>query len=170
MRSAITPPTKKKKTAVQMYKMPIRLWSTVTSQDATRPLFHVTGYAASDLAATRARSPVDIRLQVLLQRLELRVRPVAADAGHAAAPVPHDRLERRRLDEGRVRGERGAVVALGLEAVTLCTDAFPLGSAELLRCSRRDEVPEVGIALNNRAGEHSLVVDPAELCALAVER
>src|SRR3954447_14286945 len=101
MRSAMTPPAKKKKTAVQMYRMPILLWSTVTSQEATRPLFHVTGYAASDLAATRGRSLVDVRFQVLLQRLELRVRPVAADAGHAAATVPHDRLEGGRLAEGR---------------------------------------------------------------------
>jgi hypothetical protein len=28
---------------VAMYKIPIRLWSTVTSQLAMRPLFHPTG-------------------------------------------------------------------------------------------------------------------------------
>ena len=37
------PPAKRKKIEVTMYKIPIRLWSTVTSQLATRPFFHVTG-------------------------------------------------------------------------------------------------------------------------------
>src|SRR6478672_8523428 len=109
--------------------MPIRLWSTVTSQDATRPLFHVTGYAASDLAATRARSLVDVRLQVLLESAELLLGPVAADVRHAAASVSDDRLERGRLDERRVRRERRPVVALPLKAVALRAHAFPLGLA-----------------------------------------
>src|SRR5436190_19925424 len=149
--------------------MPIRLWSTVTSQDATRPLFQVTGYAASDLAATRARSLVDVRLHILLQRLELCVGPVAADGRHPPAPVSHDRLERRRLDERRVGRERRTVVAFALHPVALRAHSFPLRLAELLRRSRRDELLVVGIALDDRAREHALVVDAAELGALAVE-
>src|SRR4051812_39661845 len=119
--------------------MPIRLWSTVTSQDATRPLFQVTGYAASDLAATRARSLVDVRLQIPLECAELLLRPVAADIGHSATAFPHDRLEGRRLHERRVRRERRPVVALCLHAVALRAHALPLGLAELLRGLGRDE-------------------------------
>jgi hypothetical protein len=37
------PPPPKKTSDVQMYKIPIRLWSTVTSQLARRPFFHDTG-------------------------------------------------------------------------------------------------------------------------------
>ena len=53
------PPSTKKPSDVRMYMIPMRLWSTVTSQLATRPFFHVTGYAASALTATR-RSLVDV--------------------------------------------------------------------------------------------------------------
>src|SRR6266478_9441840 len=79
MSNAAMPPPPKNTSAVQMYMIPMRLWSRVTSQLATLPSFHVTGYTASDLAATRARSLVDVRLRVLEQRLHLRVRPAVAD-------------------------------------------------------------------------------------------
>ena len=43
MSTARMPPSTKKNSAVRMYMIPMRLWSSVTSQLATRPLFHVTG-------------------------------------------------------------------------------------------------------------------------------
>ena len=43
MRIARIPPSAKKKIEVAMYMIPIRLWSTVTSQLATRPFFQPTG-------------------------------------------------------------------------------------------------------------------------------
>ena len=43
MRIASKPASAKKKIDVTMYKIPIRLWSTVTSQLATRPRYHGTG-------------------------------------------------------------------------------------------------------------------------------
>ena len=67
MRSARIPPATNHMSAVAMYMIPIRLWSTVTSQLATRPLFQPTGYAASVLAATRGsrgRRLVDVLLDV----------------------------------------------------------------------------------------------------------
>src|SRR4051794_2513118 len=117
MRSAMTPPPAKKTSAVTMYMIPIRLWSTVTSQRATRPLFHVTGYTASDLTATRASSLVDVRLHVLDERLDLRVRPRVRDGGHLVSAVADDRRDAGRLDEQRVRCEVGAVPALALHPV-----------------------------------------------------
>src|SRR5947207_14760999 len=110
--------------------MPIRLWSTVTSQLATRPLFHVTGYVASDLAATRGRSFVDVGLDVRLERAVLLLRPVVSDGGHEPAPVVHDVLDGRRLHERRIARDGGPVVALPLWAVAFCADALPLALAE----------------------------------------
>ena len=43
MSSARTPPTAKKTSEVAMYRIPIRLWSTVVSQLATLPCFQSTG-------------------------------------------------------------------------------------------------------------------------------
>ena len=43
MRSARIPPATNHMSDVAMYKIPIRLWSTVTSQLAMRPLFQPTG-------------------------------------------------------------------------------------------------------------------------------
>jgi hypothetical protein len=43
MRSARIPPATNHMRDVAMYMIPIRLWSTVTSQLATRPLFQPTG-------------------------------------------------------------------------------------------------------------------------------
>src|SRR3954465_15231289 len=93
MSSAMIPPPAKKTSAVRMYMIPMRLWSTVTSQRATRPLRHETGYTASDLTATRARSLVDVRLRVHGERLHLLVGPRVADRRHLPAPVADDRFE-----------------------------------------------------------------------------
>src|SRR5919201_4137922 len=149
--------------------MPIRLWSTVTSQRATRPLFHVAGYATSDLAATR-RPLEDARLHVRLEGAELGRRPVVADRRHAAAAVAEEALEARRLDDRRVARDRGAVVALALRAVALGADALPLALAERLGGARADEGLVVGLARHDRAREHPLVEEAAELDALAVVR
>ena len=43
MRSARIPPATNHTSEVAMYRIPIRLWSTVTSQLATRPFFQPTG-------------------------------------------------------------------------------------------------------------------------------
>ncbi len=43
MSTARMPPSTKKSSDVRMYMIPMRLWSSVTSQLATRPSFHVTG-------------------------------------------------------------------------------------------------------------------------------
>src|SRR5438445_3659070 len=97
MSKAAMPPPPKKTSAVQMYMIPMRLWSRVTSQLATLPFFHVTGYTASDLAATRARSLVDVRLCVLEQRRHLRVHPAVANRRHLPSPVAHDGRQTRPL-------------------------------------------------------------------------
>src|SRR5213592_4945872 len=145
MRSAMIPPPAKKTSAVTMYMIPIRLWSIVTSQRATRPLRHVTGYTASDLAATRARSLVDVCLRVLDERLHLRVVPAVADRRHLAAAVADDRLQACRLREQRVARERGPVAALALHAVARRADALELALPELLRRLLRRERAIVGL-------------------------
>src|SRR5437763_6585103 len=117
MSSAMIPPPAKKTSEVAMYMIPIRLWSTVTSQRATRPLRQVTGYTASDLTATRARSLVDVRLRVRDQRVDLRVRPGIADRRHLVPPVAHDVGEPRPLRHERARGQHLPVAALTLHAV-----------------------------------------------------
>src|SRR4030088_311285 len=90
MSRAAMPPPPKNTSAVQMYMIPMRLWSSVTSQLATLPFFHVTGSTASDLAATRARSLVDVCLRVLEQRVHLRIRPAVPDRRHLAPSCAHD--------------------------------------------------------------------------------
>src|SRR3954462_7712947 len=126
MSSAMIPPPAKKTSAVAMYMIPICLWSTVTSYRATRPLRHVTGYTASDLTATRARSRVDVRLRVRDECSHLLVVPRVADRRHLAAPVADDRLEALCLREQRVRVECRAVPALRVQPVTRRTDALEL--------------------------------------------
>src|SRR3954466_8290127 len=117
MTRAMIPPPTKNTSAVAMYMIPIRLWSTVTSQLATRPLRHETGYAASDLTATRACSLVDMRLRVCDECVHLLVVPGVADRRHLAAPVADDRLESARLRDQRVVRQRRAEAALALHAV-----------------------------------------------------
>src|SRR5437764_1217806 len=154
--------------------MPIRLWSTVTSQRASRPLFQVTGYATSDLAATGAASTlgslVDARLQVRLERAELGLRPVVPDRGHPAAPLAQQALEPGGLHDRRVARDRGPVVALPLHAVALRAHAHEFALAERLGRARAEERLVVRLARDDRAREHPLVEETAELRALAVVR
>src|SRR5690242_8247707 len=108
MSSAMIPPPAKNTSAVAMYMIPIRLWSTVTSQRATRPLRQVTGYAASDLTATRACPLEDVTLRVLRQRLDLRIGPRVRDRRHLPEAVADDCAQPLRLREQRVRRDRRA--------------------------------------------------------------
>src|SRR3954471_22261433 len=123
MSSAMIPPPAKKTSAVTMYMTPIRLWSTVTSHRATRPLRQLT--------ATAARSLVDVRLRVRDERVDLVVRPRVADRRHQAASFAHDRCERRLLREDRVRAQGGTVPAFALHAVAGRARALELRAAEL---------------------------------------
>src|SRR3954447_4915398 len=154
MSSAMIPPPAKKTSAVAMYMIPIRLWSTVTSHRATRPLRHVTGYTASDLAATRARSLEDLRLRVLDERVDLCVVPGIADRRHQAAPLAHDRLEAALLRQQRVVRERRTVAALPLHAVAGRAHALELRLAEALRRLRAEERLVVGLRRRDHARLH----------------
>src|SRR5579871_3089840 len=173
IRTARIPPSTKKKRAVTMYMIPIRLWSTVTSQLASRPSFQPTGYAASLLTATR-RSLVDVRLHVGVEGVDLRRRPGDPDRRHRrAAPCVHAVLHRRRkaraLRQDRVVPEVRPVAALRLHAVARRADALELGLAERLRLlrGRRDEGVVGRLRLGEHGRRHRLVVDAAELGALA---
>src|SRR3954447_25490421 len=164
------PPPPKKTSDVTMYMIPIRLWSTVTSQLASLPFFHETGYAGSALAATRARSLVDVRLRILQERRHLRLRPAVADGRHVAAAVSHDRFEPRRLRQQLVLRQVGAVAALALHAVTRRADALELRAPELARRGRARERAVVAVGGREHARVHRLVIQAAELRALPVVR
>src|SRR5438034_997764 len=167
--SARMPPTPKKPSAVTMYRIPIRLWSTVTSQLAARPLFHVTGTTASDLTAT-CRSLVDVLFQIRLEGAQLSLGPVVRDGRHPAASLAHDRLEPGALREQGVRRERRPIVALTGQAVALGADALPLPLSELPPRRRPHPRLVVGVARDDCLREHPLVVEAAELGALALVR
>src|SRR5436309_11253726 len=164
MSSAMIPPATKKTSAVAMYMIPIRLWSTVTSQRATRPVVHEAGR----LAANGARSLVDVRLGVRRQRLQLRGRPRVGDRRHLAAAVAHDRGEPGALRQQRIAREVGTVAALSLHPVAGRAHALELGTAEVADRGRAD-VPAV--VLRRRSDDprpHRLVVEAAELRGLPV--
>src|SRR5438128_11879357 len=130
MSSARMPPPPRNASAVTMYMIPIRLWSTVTSQLAMRPRCQRTGYSASDLTATRG-SLVDVLLHEREQRVELARRPVVSHGRHTAAAAAHDRDHSGGLDEQRVVRECGPVVPLAGQPVALRAGAAPLRAAEV---------------------------------------
>src|SRR3954469_4276561 len=132
MSSAMIPPPAKKTSAVTMYMTPIRLWSTVTSHRATRPLRQLT--------ATAARSLVDVRLRVRDERIDLLVRPGVADRRHEAAPVAHDRCERGLLRDERARAQGETVPTLAVHPVAGRARALELRPAELGARRRRCEL------------------------------
>src|SRR4051794_2469 len=142
-----------------MYMIPMRLWSTVTSQLASLPFFHETGYAGSALAATRARSLVDVRLGIREQRRHLGLRPAVADGRHVSAAVAHDCLEPGRLREQRIARQVGAVAALALHSVAGRADALELGAPELARRGRARERAVVPVGGCEHARVHRLVVE-----------
>src|SRR6185437_14790832 len=163
IRSAAMPPPQKKKSDVQMYMIPIRLWSTVTSQLASFPSFHVTGARTSDLTATRARPLVHVGLRVRDQRRHLRVRPAVADRRHLDAAVANDVRECGLLRQQRVASQRGAVPALALHPVARGADTLQLVSAQVGRRCRRDEPAVTGLVPHEHARLHRLVEEPAQL-------
>src|SRR5581483_2698613 len=116
---------------------PMRLWSSVTSQLATRPLFHDTGQAVSALTAIRS-SLVDVCLHVGRERLHLRGRPRVADRGHLDPALAHALLEPGALDEERALLEIRAVSALAVHAVARCARAHVLRVAEVRLCCGAD--------------------------------
>src|SRR6266404_460976 len=150
-----------------MYKIPIRLWSTVVSQLATLPCFQSTTGTVSALAATRRRSLVDVLLEVGEQRLQLLVRPAGTDGRHAPATLGHDLVEPGRLRDDRVRSDRRTVVALRLHPVACRADALDLGTPELRRRGRADVLVVVRLRRRDHPRAHRFVVEPAELGALA---
>src|SRR3954451_5460462 len=72
IRSASTPPARKKPRLATMYMIPIRLWSTVVSQLVTRPDVHGTR------RGTRSALAAIALLLAGAGRLRLGARPVAA--------------------------------------------------------------------------------------------
>src|SRR5581483_6982537 len=116
--------------------MPMRLWSTVTSQLATRPRCHCGTAAASALAATAEPPP-----HVGSERAALVVRPAAPDRRHrrpsgpAEAVAQHARERRLVLQRPRL-GDGGPHEPLAAEAVAGGAGARPLLRAERLRRAR----------------------------------
>src|SRR5919202_1096231 len=154
--------------------MPIRLWSTVVTQLATRPCVHGSRFGSSGVPLTAtAASSCHALADIGEERVELLLRPALADRRHDAggarlvAAVPDDRLELLTVGEDRARRDRRAVVALSLQAVALRAGAAPLRCAELRLRLRRDPALVGGLRLYEDARRHLGVEDPAELAALA---
>src|SRR3954469_1096052 len=174
MRMARTPAATNHMIDVAMYRIPIRLWSTVTSQPATRPLFQPTGYGASHLPATRlplSLGVVDVLLHVGGERVELRFGPRVADRRHrplrAGEAVTHDPDERLRLAEERVGEDRRPVAALPEVPVAGGAHAVPDLPADRLVPGREVVlVGPPGPCLHGRG--HRGVEGTAELGALAL--
>src|SRR5688572_12167361 len=111
-----------------MYRIPIRLWSVVTSQLATLPRCQSGTPGVSALVAKAL-------LEVGVQRVHLLLRPVAPDRWHDVTAglcpsLARDALDRLGVGERR-RSERRAVAAATVEPVALGTEAHPLLPAEL---------------------------------------
>src|SRR3954453_1982440 len=120
--SATIPPATKKSRLVRMYRIPIRLWSTVASQPEYRPRATIVAAGAGvTLTATRVPSET---LDVGEQRVHLAVGPATADRRHLPAAVPKQRLDRALLAEDRVAPEIRPEAALSLEAMARRADAL----------------------------------------------
>src|SRR5436305_695685 len=151
--------------------MPIRLWSTVVSQLATRPWYQGGLLTGTPLAATPASC--DVARHVREQPVELRLAPAAADGRHEAwevrlvAAVLEQRLQLGRVDEDRAARDRRAVAALARETVAVRADAGPLALPEAGFRALRDELLVGLLRLHDHARLHRRVEDAAELAALA---
>src|SRR5437588_187475 len=101
MSRARIPPATKKSRLVAMYRIPMRLWSVVVTQEATRPCVHGTrAGAVSTLTATGSLLG-DVLGQVVEEGVQLRLRPAAPDGRHR-----HAAFLEERGDPGSLRDER----------------------------------------------------------------
>src|SRR3954470_10793912 len=88
MSPAIAPPTTKNTSDVAMYRIPIRLWSTVAIQLAMRPRVHGTLYVGG--SARTATGAPELLGEVRGQCVHLGGAPALPDRGHRVPAVPHD--------------------------------------------------------------------------------
>src|SRR5712692_8504158 len=99
--------------------MPIRLWSVVVSQLATRPSYQAGGAANNSVLTATGVSPPcpEARLQVADRRIHQLVVPRRADGRHLPEAVAQQVTQGFRRAERRVRRDRGADQSLAAEAV-----------------------------------------------------
>src|SRR5579859_467998 len=164
------PPAPKKTRLVAMYRIPIRLWSVVVSQDVTRPRLQSTAACGASTLMAKRRSPLRL-LQVADDPRDLRLVPVAADCRHRAEPGGAALAQELR-DVGRLEGavlQGRPVGTRAVHPVALGADARErlLGDRLAARRVRREEGVELRPRHHvDRAG-HLRVEDPAELAAAA---
>src|SRR5712691_13234890 len=135
--------------------MPIRLWSVVVSQLATRPSYHAGRAGSTSVLTATFRS--EARLQVADRRVHQLVVPRRSDRRHLPEAVAQQLAQRRWIAERRVRRDRGADQSLAAEAVARRADAderLLADAGRRLRC--RNDLHEAA---------HRRVLDPAELGA-----
>src|SRR5579884_84978 len=157
--------------------MPIRLWSTVVSQEATRPRRQSARYGwAVSAPATTLRPLLRELLRVRDERVDLVAGPVLADGRHQPGPVAQQRLDPLAVAEQRVAAERRADV-LVREAVARLADALPLLAPQRVRPRCRRALRDERLVLRARhdvddAG-HQRMLDAAELraaCHIVADR
>src|SRR5262249_4863793 len=165
MRSASRPPRAKKPSAVQMYRIPIRLWSTVVSHDVTLPRRQ---WARNGWTSALTAMLVRQRVRVRDQRVDLLVRPVAADRRHLADALAQDRRDPLAVVDQRVVAERGADVPR-VEAVAARADVVEFFLAESdarrVRLPVCDEAVVVAPRHDGDVRRHPRVLDAAQLRA-----
>src|SRR5579859_3052612 len=162
------PPAPKKTRLVAMYRIPIRLWSVVVSQEVTRPRLQSTAAGGASTLMAKRRSPLRL-LQVADDPRDLRLVPVAAD-GRQRAERGGTALAQERRD---VRGFEGAVLqgrsvgARAVHPVALGADARErlLGDRLAPRRVRGEERVVLLPRHDVDRAAHLRVEDPAELAA-----
>src|SRR6476619_5853480 len=115
--SAMIPPATKKARLVRMYRIPIRLWSTVVSQLEKRPRETIAAAGSGAGATSTATAAPGETLDVSKQGVHLPVGPAPADGGHPDAAVSQQCLECGGLGENRVASEVRSEPALSLKAM-----------------------------------------------------
>src|SRR5436190_5559228 len=172
MSSARMPPATKKSKEVAMYRIPMRLWSVVVTQEATRPCVHgARAGADSTLTATGALLR-DARGQVVEEGVQLRLRPAAPDRRHGRATLLEQGGDPRSLSDERVAGQRRPDSALALHAVAFGARALEGLAAEAGGDGVARPLLEPGLEPGRRQhldlGCHRRVEQPAELGAAAL--
>src|ERR1700675_2302940 len=107
MSRAMIPPATKKPRLVRMYRIPIRLWSTVVSQLEKRPRETIAAAGSGAGATSTATAAPGETLDVSKQGIHLATGPAPADGGHLDASVSQQCLERSGLGEHRVSSKVG---------------------------------------------------------------